>query len=298
MPGHSVDQNEKFESTYVVTFKVISDTATDGPKTLISDLSSIGVQIGKPYDVVYDGVPESDAGAICRNLSVRNVTQGPELTWEVTATFGPWDPITCVQSPLDEAVVPTAETVTIPKPVYFDNAGKPLLNTAGEPTEAEGATAHVIFRFAQNYASLPAVLQYTNYINNATWQGFAPYTVKLNAVRAEEPTSQFLASTYWRLEYEFEWNGDLDNTGAVTGWLTVALNAGYYQKVSGALKPCLVNGQPVSTPVPLDASGVQIGVPSFSNVQYNTYHVLQEIDFNSIFTAFPTNLFAVYPYPT
>lgn len=297
-PGHSVDQNEKFESTYTVVFQVASDTLTDGPKTIIADLSTIGVKVGKPYNVIYDGVAEMDAGAICRSLSVRNTSQGPEPLWEVTATFGPWDPIESVQNPLNELVLPTIETITIPKPVYFDSAGKPLLNTAGEVTEAEGATSHTVMRFSQNYATLPAIFPYVNYINNATWQGFAPFVVKFNAARAEELTSQFLASTYWRVDYEFEANGDLNNSGAITGWLSVVLNAGYYQKVGGVLKPCLVNGQPVSTPVPLDASGVQIGVPSFSNVQYNTYHVLQEIDFNTIFTAFPTNLFAVYPYPT
>lgn len=289
--GAGGERNEKFEPGYRVDFKVLA-SGTDCPKAILDGLSSsYNLTIGKPYNLGSFGVSDSDAGAILKSISVDRVTQGPISTWKATVSWGIFDPLVDVQNPLNDPVMPVLESVVTPKYAVSDKDGNACLNTAGEPFEPfEIEQTHWVTRFSKNYAALPAYWAYLDYINNATWQGFAAYYVKFNSMRCTQESSTYLASTYYKVDFEFEYKPDT--------WLFQVLNAGYYQKVSGALRPCTFQGQPVSKPWPLDSSGVQIAVPTTGNAIFKNFHIRNEVDFVSTFTDFPADLFAVQAYPT
>ena len=65
--------------------------------------------------------------------------------------------------------------------------------------------------------------------------------------------------------------------------------------VSGTPQPILIGGQPATTPVFLNGSGVPLTPPvTHTNLVINTFHCRNEIDFNTVFPTWPSNVFANY----
>jgi hypothetical protein len=289
--GRTGEQNEKYDRTYKILFVVLCSDINDDPHYVLSNFAYGGssLPIGQQYP--------SDTKAYCISRSAEyqsrcQVGTGVGCLYKFTATYGPWNPLENLENPLDKPVLPIIEGQTFEHPIFVDKDGNPIVNSAGDPYDPPltEEVVHLVIRFSKNYATLPAFFGYSNYINNATWQTFAAYMVKFNIPRAEELPSQYLASTYWKFDFEFEVNPET--------WLRKVPNVGFNQLVSGTLKPILIGGQPPTIPQFLNSSGAVLTPPvTHTNLIINTFHTRQETDFNTVFASFPTDLFAVYASP-
>jgi hypothetical protein len=290
-PGsRSASIDSKKVTSYRYVFTVISDNKNDDGSYIRNNLSfpypSTPLQIGTVHPV--------DANAYCTAIeaSFASIVEGTGAMWNATVTYGEWNPFTMVENPLDAPVLPVIEGQVFEYVADKDKDGNPIVNKASDPFDPPVVTekTHLFFRFSKNYATLPAVFHYSNYINSDTWQNFGPYYIKFNLPRAQELPSQYLGSTYWKVDFEFEYNPDT--------WLTKLENKGYRQYVGGVQKQILVDGQPTTVPIYLDSSGVALTYPVTSaNIVELTFHGRFETAFNSLFSDFPTDLFATYVIP-
>lgn len=282
--------NAKRETEYTYVFTVESDNFLDDSKYIRDNLSY-------PYPSTplrIATVHPADTNAFCIGIDPEFVARTGDggALWKATVRYGVWEPFEYVENPLDAPILPLMEGTTKSKVFSKDKDGNPIVNKAGDgydpPVERE--VPREIYRFRIRTAAKPTWLAYKGYINSSAWQGFASYTVRFMVSRSEQIYSQYLGSTYYETEVEFHVDEDTH--------LANLPNQGFRQLVSGNLQPILVNGQPATAPVWLDSSGAALMPPiTSSNFVINTFHVDKEVDFNSIFSFFPTDVFGVYTGP-
>jgi hypothetical protein len=89
---------------------------------------------------------------------------------------------------------------------------------------------------------------YRDTVNLATFFGSPPGTVKCKSITAKRAWSPNVAGGYyWVVTYLFEFNRD--------GWTSRPLDLGFRQLVSGTRRQIIIDGQPATSPVPLNGSG-------------------------------------------
>jgi len=219
--------------------------------------------------------------------------------WDVTVTYGPWDPLTHtatgnpVDQPIDvsfqwqvfEQVADIAMTPGSSPPAYV-----PVVNSAGDPFDPPVTREQLkgILRVSWNSLTFnpAAFFTYGNMINSDVWNGFPAFSIKFSPPNMPQRLySQFMGQNYYRLEGEFAFN---PNDG---GWNAKPIDRGYRAKnTSGGLNKIVdITGQPISQPALLDGSGnVLTTLSDYVQLEFQVYT-------STVFaTAFPnlTTLFS------
>lgn len=220
------------------------------------------------YSSIHPSDPEQRLLDINSELLKANVTN-PETNglanlWEITLTYGAWDFYNKAPdgNPLNVPVRLRIDITLAEVAAFEDVDGNPIVNAAGDPydppltREVIRATLTVLRNESHSFNIL-GTLQLSNTLNVATWNSFPAKTVRLGPLKLPEPIySQVINNFYFPMEYVFDINWDT--------WVKQIVNAGFRQlDASGNLVPILINGQPATTPVPLDESGHAILTPTF-----------------------------------
>lgn len=209
-------------------------------------------------------VHPTDPTAFLRRLRPRNESFSKRV-WIVTGAYSSEQEIE--ENPLADPAVIEWGTEQFQR-VYIDDVnGQAILNEANEPFNPAhvGDDSRVTATIRKNLAVVPAwILIYRDAVNHAPCvvDGMAVATgvAKVQAVH--------ISSRQERNEVNFRvltlllhFNPD--------GWKAKILNQGLRQLVSSNLEDCVDNdGQPVTSPVLLDADGLQLASPSPSNATY------------------------------
>jgi hypothetical protein len=219
-------------------------------------------------------------------LNPTDVNTGVECYyWDVQITYGPWDPLThtATGNPVDQpvdvsfqwqvfeqaadvAMVPGSD---IPGPPTF----VPVVNSANDPFDPPVTREQLkgIMRVSWNSLTFDpgTFFVYGNMINNDTWNGFPPFSVKFCPPNMPQRLySQFLGQNYYRLEGEFSFNPN------DKGWNAFPIDRGY-RALNGSGVPFKivdVNGQPISQPALLNGSGaVLTTLSSYVQMEFQVY---------------------------
>jgi hypothetical protein len=275
LPQRTGGTQADFKRRYTRVFKVYSDDRDDGPKTVAA---AIGLGIGSTYAAGND----SDAGSFVQSIEARetgDLLAGMGLLWHVTVQYDGVDPTqdgAADDNPLNKPVEWTYGTNRFERVVDKDVNGTAVLNTAGQPFDPPLVIddSRPVIQATRNEATFSpaAAYAYKDVVNSAAWFGGAAKTWKCNAITARDAWHG-TAGKYYVVDYEFEYN---PNT-----WQKTILNHGLFEKVSGALKPILADGIPVSQPVPLASNGTKIAASSLpGSAVWLTFDVYQSVAFS------------------
>jgi hypothetical protein len=192
-------------------------------------------------------------------------TNGSASLWNISLTYGAWDFYNKASdgNPLHVPMRFRIDFTVAEVAAFEDVDGQPIVNAAGDPydpplmREVTRMTLTVLRNENPAAINLIALAQLSNTLNVATWNNCPPKTVRLAPLKLPEPIySQVINAFYFPMEYTFDCNWDT--------WVKQIINAGFRQlDSSGNLVPILINGQPATTPVPLDESGHAILTPTF-----------------------------------
>jgi hypothetical protein len=183
--------------------------------------------------------------------------------WEVAYEYGPWNPLqhTTTGDPTFQPLNPRFSSVNTPQACFEDVDGNPIVNSAGDyfdpPIERDFPRWTLTVTRNELHPALARIGPHANRINEATWNGFPPKTVKLGPVQLPSPEfSHQLGILFYPIEYVFEINFDT--------WTRQSINHGYRQLDSaGKIIPILVGGVPASSPVMLDRAGHALITPGY-----------------------------------
>jgi hypothetical protein len=195
--------------------------------------------------------------------------------------------VTTTGNPKDQAIDRIFQVEPIPIPIDFafnvnTAAMEAVLNSAGFPYDPtiEGEVYKLIMTFTWNQLNYsPFDLgQYGSYINNDTWNGLPPYSVKFSPPNMEQyQFSQYLDQNYYRLA------GQFIHVPFTTGWNAIPIDRGFVA-LDGSGNPYKIldeKGMDIPTPMLLDGSGhIQPDPTQF--VQQN-YQIYKDISFNTTF---------------
>lgn len=245
-------QGADWTRTYSRSWRVETNSAATGAKTV---REACPVSLGNSFD---DG-DGTDAGSYCQSIEARCITDDGK-SWEVVATYGPYNPETNPQSPIDRPIQVSWGTASYEKILDFDADGTPVLNSAGEPfdppvTVDDDRLVLNVTRCELNFDPGLADL-YKNCLNNDSWLGAEAGTIKLKPITAALKKDAEIGY-YWEVSYSFEWNKD--------GWNEPVYDQGLNElvDVSGTTKrkPILTaTGVPIQDPVPLDGEGLALAI--------------------------------------
>lgn len=187
--------------------------------------------------------------------------------WTVTVQYGGVDPLEHSPdgNPLNLPLKFRFDGTTEEVPAVTDVSGNPIVNSAGDPYDPplmrkvmRGTLT--ITRNEPITISLPTLIGLSNALNAAEWNGFAPLTVQFTPIKLPEiGYSQVTNTFYFPMEYVVDINPDT--------WIHQVVNAGMRElDADGKLRNILDNeGQPITTPMPLDEDGHAIIQPTFTD---------------------------------
>lgn len=191
-----------------------------------------------------------------------------------------------------------AETVELA--VIKDRTGEPIVNTAGQPFDPPPTIkiAYPVLRYSRNEATYDHVekSKFSYALNTAKFLGYDAGRVLCKPITA---TQRYIGPfKYWRVNYEFHFTKELEpgvDTAEMIGvlsWRLWLLNQGLCElktvSVLGVpvkyLTPILgANGEPISTPVPLDEDGAAMPKEDIEDeVFYRSFVVYKSIDFGPL----------------
>ncbi|MBS0207503.1 MAG: hypothetical protein JSS27_00980 [Planctomycetes bacterium] len=162
------------------------------------------------------------------------------------------------------------------------DAGKPILNTAGQPYDP---TLTRVFTFpvvsasfaVQNWSAVNSILSYQDALNSGSFFGYGAGYVKLDDVSWQQVREDIggVYTIYYTLVLKFVVN-------TIQSWQPQVLNAGFFEKKSGNLRQILINGQPPAQPWPLDNSGLMLPVDGSGTVIFKRYDIQPMMDFSAL----------------
>lgn len=254
--------NNFYQRTYTRTFAVeVSD-----PKVgALAARSASGVpQPGTSYtNGLSGGDPlfEFDTGAFVTLVEASLDPGSAGLQWTVTVQYAPFDTSAFGPDPTSWAVRVSFGGERVEKVIWFDKAGNPIRNSAGDPF-GDPITiddSRVVMNITRNElvstfgVTKPSI--YNDTVNDAIWNGFAAGTCKMGVITTSEPQYDssnhvyFLTVTY-------------PVTIGRTPWIKNVLDQGFNQLIGTTPKLTRIKdettGQEVSDPRPLDGSGVKL----------------------------------------
>lgn len=277
--------------------KFLAFYTTDFNGVNVRDSLGTGLEINSPHPsdfgmvVVQIDVEQNEDQSIFTDPTwLANPDNGtPCYVWDVTATYGPWDPLvhSPTGNPVDQPIDFAFDWCVFEQPVDFaidPSSGNlsPVINSAGDPFDP-GVTREQlkgIMRVSWNSITFSPASFFAsgNCINADVWNGFPIGSVKFSPPKMPQRLwSQFLGMSYYRLEAEFCFNPN------DKGWNAFPIDRGFRAKNMGGdpYKIFDVNGQPISIPALLDGSGNVLTDPTLY-FEWN-FQIYKSISFNSNF---------------
>lgn len=278
--GGGVGNNwaRKYSTTYVVE----TDSVDDGVQAVLTAVDpTTGLRI--PYvGNTYALGNEVDTASWCQSVEAKEDDDGNGVQWTVTAEFAAYDPTAFSANPTEWPLRVEFSAATYDRVVWFDVNGDPILNSAHDRfddplTRDESRVLIIVTRnelvrdFAIDFAST-----YNDKINSDTWNGFAPYSVKIGAITSGQPQTGPDGSVYYAVTYPFAIDRNL--------WRKTLLDQGLAELDNGSparQKPILdADGQPVGEAVPLNGSGKRLATNA-TPVSLD-FDILEEIAFSGL----------------
>lgn len=288
---------------YTVELIAEVSSLSTGPKAIRDWLAAQGFTAGSYYRYPLGSPTEIDYASYLQRVSIAHSSAGG-LQYRVTLEYRPVD--IAGDGPAQGGGVtnwimaPTLAPPTLrwaSEDVEFacthDRAGEPILNAAGDPFDPP-ITIFLptpIANVARTEAAFKPIwiTTYKGTVNHAAWMGFPAESVlckDITADRVHDPDHGYL----WTVNYTFAFRpsvlGSDDETVIIAGWDTQVLNAGKREKVSGVREVIIINGAPVSDPVPLQLDGTY---DPDGDPKYLRFAVYPKKDFS--YFNFPPNLF-------
>jgi len=263
-------RDDKYVSDYLRRFQVVTDDAKDA-----GDLITLATGVPRVQDP-YITANVQNTKARCRKVRARCPDRDNPFNWELDCeyTTRAFQPESANENPLARPAVIEWDGEEFQRPFREnkDLDDKPFLNTAGDPFDppVEQDQERPIVRITRNQASFePSFARlYANAVNEDTWFGYEPFSVKCKPIRARSTREGQL--DYWIVTYEFH----LTEEGEL--WIpTKVLNAGFHQLVNGQRKEILIGASRPSSPVPLnEQGGVNSPLLAPVNLKFRLYRKL------------------------
>lgn len=274
--GRSSSQGADWKRTYTRNF-LVKTTADAGPKEA---REGVGLLVGATYSFG----SEIDNGAFINSIEATCDGGSPTHSfWSVTVQYGPIDPTIKPLNPLDEQPRVAWGWAQFQEAVTKDRDNNAVLNTAGDPFDPAISRdqSRPVLSLARNEATFDQGLadSLRDTVNDATWWGAGAGKVKIASITGNRVYNADAGGWYWEVQYEFAFNR--------LGWNARPLNAGFRQlnAAGDAQEQIYRDGNPVSSPVPLDVDGRALspgGTPLFLD-----FPIYPESDFSLLnFDAF------------
>lgn len=226
-------------------------------------------------------LPE-DPQANCRSIDiVDEMTRNPfqylvDVEWS-TETPENQQQDNELDDPFAEPVEIESDDEMVSIPVWKDADGVAVLNSAKDPLQFEDDESIEVVTFIRNEPRRDGERdrQFRNAVNLNTWNGAEPGTLKIRKISNRRQFRKGIE--YWAYRYEIAYKR--------SGWQPELLDAGLYQKKGGRRVPCLdSNNEPVTEPVPLDVTGLQLPLASIPDyLHYLTdYRRFDCLDFSEL----------------
>lgn len=263
-------ENVKVKRTFIAT---VDDPTT--PVSVIND--SIGIQWLDPH-------PEFPAVYVT-DMSCQN--DGDPLHYKVEFTYDLIKPEDRFQMPWDrtDKFSFNGGVTTAPAIVHYNDgfdAPKLIVNSAGDPLEgAERENAEWRISITGNRQVFPyaTAMAYINTVNNDSWSGFPPRTLKVQSITGQREVEQVNNAEvpYWQVTVDIAYRPE--------GWSLKLWDVGYQEIVGGQRKKILDKlNEPVSDPVALSYGRAKTpGQPP----DMLTFKVYREAAFAGVFTQLP-----------
>lgn len=268
--------NARWERNYSVIYRARTDHPRVGANAV---LAACPVAIGDTYAAGAVGPPdttEADTGSYCNNIAATNDSDDA-LNWTVTVDYGPTEPLD--ENPLDRKPTVDWDFLTEDGIVDVDQDGLAVVNAAYDsfdPPLVRGRHPAILVVTRNEAQFLYSwVADLTDATNDADFIYVGDLgkwlIAKITSSNNEATLSNGTVVTFWPVRYELHFRPE--------GWGKTILNQGMRQlTVAGtAWEPILVNGQPISSPSLLDATGRALaaaGTPT-----YLDFRIYREVDF-------------------
>jgi len=257
----------------------VCDDPTDGPAVALADTRC--PQYGDVHPIYSTHVLTHREGRHDKK------TRPPRIDIVTRYTSSPTDAAKLEAKsiePLSRDMEVTREQREITVPLLKDAISDAVIrNTAGELVAGLTTTREiVVYTISVNVDSTPPVDAYAGKINSAAvsiWgETWAVHTVRVIRGSISLKKTE-LGQQYRRCTYQLICNPETHNLKV--------LNAGLYQKVDGERVPCEINGERVTSPVPLDEDGRMISAAALeadpvNAPHYLTIHQFAEANLNAI----------------
>lgn len=168
-------------------------------------------------------------------------------------------------------------------PVYKDRDGAAIVNTAKDPysppvvVEFPIPVKTIQVNLAEGDFSASTLLMYFMAINSGAYDGFGAKQAMIQDIQAQQTSytdDDDEVITYWAVTIKIAFNA--------FGWQPEIMSQGYRQIVSGTKKEILIEGKPVTTPLPLNNAGAAVTGTDVSTAAFKTYKIFNEISFGSL----------------
>ena len=270
--GARSTENEKGETEYTRTFKVVTSAANIGA---IAVRTATGIPRVGDY---YLTATEQDTGSLCKRVEPQQEQDNPRL-WIVRADYGApsdGDEAQRNPNPLLRPAVLTWGFNKSSRVVWKDANGKGITNSAGEyfdpPPEMDDSRPTLSITRNEAAFNPGIATDYQDAVNSDSFLGFAPGQVKVAGISGTSQTENNVA--FWSVGYEFEFRRE--------GWQLSILDQGRNQRILQWLAPILqrradnaepIQGMAVSDPVPLNGAGGELINPGPNTVIYRNFEV-------------------------
>lgn len=256
------------------------DNAADAPADALAD--SRCPQYGDPHPIYPTHLLTFREGRLVKK------TRPPRIDIVTRYTASPTDAAKLEAKsiePLSRDMEVTRDTREVEMPLLTDQiSGAIICNTVGEPIAGLTTTREVvIYTVTINVDSNPAQIdQLAGKMNDQTVTIWGDQWVKHTVRLIRGPVSlkrSELGQQYRRCTYQLICDPETHNIKV--------LNAGLYEMINGEKVPCEINGERVTTLVPLDANSRMIPAAALqanpvTAPHYLTVHKFDEADLNVI----------------
>jgi hypothetical protein len=309
--GRSASWSGQAGRSYTQQIRVITDDPTMGPRAVAKALDN---KIGRYYEhPVTTTTTEWDYGSFQQSIDMRE--EGDDgKQWLITLTYAPFNWVEQGGATTEAAAEGQTDPFKVPIKVSFgttkferfcikDNNDNPVVNNVGDPFDPpiKRDDSRATLTLVRNEPTFNSqyVQTFKDTVNKDTFLTiYQPNTVKCADVTAEREY-QADWGYYWVVTYHFEireFTTDAQNNIIYEGWTEVILNAGLRELdpagAAGAVKPILIKGAPVTSPVMIDKNGKYTPGADPSYLRFQIYPLMDFSKFN-----FPNDLLTVGSIP-
>ncbi len=248
--------NKDFSRSYTVTYRVITNSASDGPAVVCT-----AAGLPRKYTPYIIG-NDIDTGVYCESVTARHEDwNASRLIWLVTVQYGSsskkeHDDNEQQGSPLDTRAKWSGGHAQFQIVASQDKDGDAVKNSANQqydPLPMKDNSRPVI-NVVKNVANLDlnTWASYIDAVNDGTWWGLATRKLKCQSIQWQQ-MFHGSGTPYYQVTYEFHVKDDL--------WDYVILDAGYEHLINGGADTDSIkddNNVETSIPWPLNGSGVAL----------------------------------------